>query len=324
MSQKITRRTFLAVLSAAALLASGCGKQNTPERHALSRTDAASAAAQPAPTASSAAEPAAVPLEYTTPGDDFWIISENGDGTAVLVGYNGERDALAGSIALPAAVNGLTITSIANYSDDPSQFLFQNCNALTALKIPGSIRTIGNFSFSGCTGLETLVLEDGVEQINGNAFMNCSALTDVQLPDSLTTLENCVFGGCSALEAITLPQSVTALGPDIFTHCTALQKLALPEGLCRLEEYSFNTCSSLTSLYIPASVTYIGNFAFEDCDLLANIYYGGTEADWNKISISRPSADYTPYFSSSIIESTNFNDELDHIAIHCGSTAADL
>lgn len=44
-------------------------------------------------------------------------------------------------------------------------------------------------------------------------------------------------------------------------------------------------CSSLTSITIPDSVTSIGDSAFDDCSSLTDVYYSGSEYQWNNINI---------------------------------------
>lgn len=49
---------------------------------------------------------------------------------------------------------------------------------------------------------------------------------------------------------------------------------------------AFYYCSSLTSITIPKGMTSIGDSAFEWCERLEDIYYGGTEEQWNEIDVS--------------------------------------
>ena len=44
---------------------------------------------------------------------------------------------------------------------------------------------------------------------------------------------------------------------------------------------AFYGCISLTSFVIPDGVTYIGEYAFAWCERLTDIYYTGTEEEWN-------------------------------------------
>ncbi len=48
---------------------------------------------------------------------------------------------------------------------------------------------------------------------------------------------------------------------------------------------AFSGCSSLTSVTIGNSVTSIGSDAFSGCSQLNKVYYKGTSAEWNKITI---------------------------------------
>ncbi|MBR2100148.1 MAG: leucine-rich repeat protein, partial [Eubacterium sp.] len=50
-------------------------------------------------------------------------------------------------------------------------------------------------------------------------------------------------------------------------------------------DFAFGDCTGLTSIEIPNSVTSIGKSAFYYCSGLKNVYYSGTQNDWNKISI---------------------------------------
>lgn len=49
--------------------------------------------------------------------------------------------------------------------------------------------------------------------------------------------------------------------------------------------YAFEDFANITSVTIPNSIAYIQQSAFEDCIRLTDVYYYGTESDWNSIDI---------------------------------------
>ena len=48
---------------------------------------------------------------------------------------------------------------------------------------------------------------------------------------------------------------------------------------------AFEGCSSLKSITIPVAVTSIGDWAFDGCTALTDVYFTGTEEQWNAIQI---------------------------------------
>jgi hypothetical protein len=50
-------------------------------------------------------------------------------------------------------------------------------------------------------------------------------------------------------------------------------------------DFAFYNCTGLTSIVIPDSVTSIGSSASEGCSGLTDVYYTGTEKQWEAISI---------------------------------------
>ena len=70
---------------------------------------------------------------------------------------------------------------------------FANNEDITSLDLTDSdVTSIGDSTFSECTGLTNINLPDGLQVIGGNAFYGCAGLTTIELPDSAKKLLDAV------------------------------------------------------------------------------------------------------------------------------------
>ncbi len=137
----------------------------------------------------------------------------------------------------------------------------------TNFKIPDTIdgypvTTIGDYAFCECFSLVSVTIPDSVTTIGWGAFSTCASLESVSIGNSATTIGGYAFYGCTSLKSVTIPDSVTMIGYGAFSGCTLLESVTIPE-----------------------SVTCIGESAFNDCASITDVYYAGTKAQWNKITI---------------------------------------
>ena len=123
--------------------------------------------------------------------------------------------------------------------------------------------------------------------ISSGAFNKCTSLTSITIPSTVTSMGDTVFGGCKLLTSITIPSSVTRIGNAVFSGCSSLTSITIPSSVTSIGSGAFSGCSSLTSITIPSSVTIISEGAFSGCSSLKSVYYRGTEAQWNTITIGK-------------------------------------
>ncbi len=124
-----------------------------------------------------------------------------------------------------------------------------------------------------------------VTSIGNSAFRECSNLASITIPKSVTSIGDAAFYECRSLAGITIPKSVTSMGGSAFQLSGIVTVYFEADSkLKSIGDNTFRNCSNLTSITIPKSVTSIGGYAFFGCGSLKDIYYLGTEEDWNAIS----------------------------------------
>lgn len=105
----------------------------------------------------------------------IWTISDNGDGTATLTGYDKTGADPVGEVTLPTKISYRTIT----------KFSGNLGGKITKLIIPGTIKVVES---GGSDNLQELVLQNGVEEIGYEAFWYSKKLTKVEMPKTLKKL----------------------------------------------------------------------------------------------------------------------------------------
>lgn len=164
-------------------------------------------------------------------------------------------------------------------------YAFANCKKITNIKIPNSIQNIRMGAFQTCINLDNIKIPNTITTIEKTTFCECLSLTNIEIPDSVTSIEGTAFQGCTNLKEITIPDSVTTIDFSAFEGCVNLINIEIPDGVTSIESSAFSECEKLSSITIPNSVTFIGWAAFKHCTKLADVYYNGTEEQWNLINI---------------------------------------
>ena len=178
--------------------------------------------------------------------------------------------------------NTITITGMDNANDDTDVEL------VIPAEIDGrKVTKIGWMAFYGCVNIKSVVLNDGLVEIDGSAF-NGTSISEMDVPATVTTIGQRAFGNCINLARvtfheglrkidnyafqdckmltgkITIPSTTTGIGENAFSG-TAITGLAIEEGTTdiRLESQAFANCTNLNELELNRVVS-IGASCFEN------------------------------------------------------------
>lgn len=195
---------------------------------------------------------------------------------AELMAYDGEID-------LSAIGNQITSISGLGYARKASKIVltnvslkaiddyeFDGCTGLQEIVLPNGLETIGKFAFRNCNQLSQIVLPETLTSIGESAFDACTTLKELKIPNSVANISKGAFGGCTSLLEMTIPNPNIVLGASVFEGCTALQTVNLPEGITEIPP-SFFASTGLTSITVPTTVKEIKQSAFNTTPLLKTV-----------------------------------------------------
>ena len=129
---------------------------------------------------------------------------------------------------------------------------FEENLSIEEVSIPGTIRAIGIRSFSMCSNLRNLVIQDGLEVIEKSAFSNCEKLERIRFPATLKKIEENAFCNCTSLNEVVIPSAVEIIGKKAFYNCKNLRKITIngPINKFLVGDMAFSKCDTLEEITI--------------------------------------------------------------------------
>ncbi len=162
---------------------------------------------------------------------------------------------------------------------------FNHCSSLTDVTIGSGVTSIGEWAFANCADLTSVVIPDSVTSVENYAFYQCAGLTSVLIGNGVDTIGECAFQNCTGLTNLTIGDHVMNIEDYGFTGCTSLLSVTVPDSVIGISGGAFDNCSNLASVTIGNSVVSIGFGSFYECSNLSDVYYNGTQQEWDAITI---------------------------------------
>ena len=153
-----------------------------------------------------------------------------------------------------------------------SKTLIKGCNT-SVIPTDGSVTSIGDRTFDGCTGLTSIVIPNSVTSIGNSAFDGCTGLTSVVIGNSVTSIGTGAFDNCDGLTSVEIPNSVTSIGGNAFAHSSGLASVIIGNGVTFIDLCAFSDSPALTNVVIGSGVTSMDMCVFSNCTALTSVIF---------------------------------------------------
>lgn len=177
-------------------------------------------------------------------------------------------------------------TSYTNYSttaDVVGEYMFSKCKNLITLILPQGTTMIESFALDGCENLKSISIPSRCEEVKMMAIYGCKRLETVNISESLKKLADTNFNQCPKLIGINVSADnayfksnegilYTRNGLSLLRYPVGKSDVSfsIPTGITTIGSYAF-THSNLKNVDIPSSVTTIESCAFEYCNGMSKI-----------------------------------------------------
>jgi len=186
--------------------------------------------------------------------------------------------------------------------------------------LPDNILEVSESAFNGCDNLKNIYVGQGNDfytSVDGVLFDKnketlivlpygkSKLLTEYVIPDGCKSIADSAFCSNETIKSITVPSSyesgsiyklkeelpnlekiIIIYNPDMsYRYIKSITNVVIPEGTTVINGSAFSGCNGISSVAIPKSVTKIHEGAFSNCTGIEDVYYAGTQDEWNEIKI---------------------------------------
>ena len=202
-----------------------------------------------------------------------------------------------------ASCSALTDVDIEEGLTAIGEFAFSYNTALKSISIPESVTMIDDYAFFECTALTDVFYGGDPDAWGELQIEDCNeALFSVTMhygTGPITAAGSCGASGYTInwtlvhTDGYQLTISGAGRMADYtsgspapwYKYAGSITEVTVSSGVTRIGDYVFKDFGAMTEITVPCSVTAIGSCAFYNCITLADLYFIGTEAQWDAVSV---------------------------------------
>ena len=209
-----------------------------------------------------------------------WEYTEEDDGTITLTSYKGTDT----TVIMPNSINGKKVKKISgdttgSYSNYTNYFSIWNKS------ICSGTDNISNGYRRGQDTITKVIISEGIEEIEADAFQFSDALEEVIIADTVKEIGEGAFSTCKNIAKVNIPKGIKVIRAATFTCCFSLEKITIPSNVTTIENNAFASCTKLQNIIIPSNVTSVGEAIFHGIpSITVNVPFkeGERPAGWNE------------------------------------------
>ena len=152
-------------------------------------------------------------------------------------------------------------------------YAFSECTMLSEITLPESLTSLGSYCFYKCSSLKHITIpSNAINEKNGRVFLD-SGLETIILSEGIKVIPADFFSNTNVKE-IVLPSTIEEIGSGVFKNCKSLNKIELNKGLVKIGVNSF-AYTNIKEIIIPNTVEQVYETSFYNCISLEKVKFEG-------------------------------------------------
>ncbi len=228
---------------------------------------------------------------------EFQTMTLSDDGKDYLIITGAEN--VGEELVIPSEIDGTAVRAV-------SANAFENNQNIKSLVISEGVAQIDDYVFSGCSNLENVTIPDTVTKVSIRSFLGTKWLREKMKSQEFLIEGNGIllcYNVQSTKKDVEVPSDVTVIAKAAFSGAIFIESVKLGKNVERIEEDAFNECSNLKKINIGSNVKIIGYNAFYSCGFKSISFPKYTKIEGINVNLFRDEKSQKPFPNGVVLRS---------------------